>query len=131
MKIFRNGMVSLIKTPTSDKNKLMVRIDVDGEIVFVPHGSVVIEQWHDGVEHNKLSKIWATEKANKGDLFEVVDKIWEDSRLITDNGSFDHFLELRNTTNKEVSYGGTTVGNPLSAYYEVSKKRAFMDACDD
>jgi len=120
-------MAKVTATPTT-KNKLFIKAKVDGHEMFLPHGSVVIERWHDGVEHKKATKLWATPKANANNLWEVMDKIPEDMRLVTGNGSFDHFLEFRNTETGEIQYGGTTVGCPLYIYYVVSKKRAMLIA---
>jgi len=124
---FNNGIVSLVKTPTT-KNKLYVQINLNGNAIFVPHGSVVKEEWHDGKHNEKLTKVWATPKANKGNLWEVIDKIYEDQRLVVGNGSFDHFLEFTNTETKEVLFGGTTVGGGMYDYTLVSKNRAMLVA---
>ena len=130
---FTNRMVSLVKAPATSKNKLYVNIGIDGSSVFVPHGSAVLEEWHDGQAHEKITKIWATEKAvaqmnDHTNLWEVTDKILEDSRLIDGNDSYDHFLEFTNISTKEICYGATTVGSSSSEYWEVSKKRAMLQA---
>ena len=126
---FSNGMVSLVKAPASGKNKLHVNIGIDGSSVFVPHGSAVLEEWHDGQAHEKITKIWATEKAVKQmkdsqNLWEVTDRIAEDCNLIDGNDSYDHFLEFTNIFTKEICYGATTVGSSSYEYWEVSKDTA-------
>ena len=99
----------------------MKTFNLDGTEVFVPHGSVVVEK-------TKVTKIWATTKSNDGNIWRVKDKILEDSRLVTCNGSFDHFLEFENISTGEIRYGGTTVGDEFYRYIAVSKERAFLEA---